>query len=170
MSRSLISCSPGQPASLSGPCKPLFTNQIRFGTITVFTVSALSSSPILFVFVFLYLAVSFRLQRYYMKLLREVQRLKSMSSSPVIQIFKECLEGVSTIRYFGGEMSLLNNYCNAIDTYQSNSICWIGCRKWFQLRVAVMSLMVVIPCILFSVSFCLINLSCSPIHRSESSP
>lgn len=87
-----------------------------------------------------------------MKLLREVQRLMSISSSPVIQIFKECLEGVSTIRYFNKEEALLENYVKAIDVYQKNSIALIGCRKWFQFRVAVMSLMVVIPCILLSVS------------------
>ena len=70
----------------------------RFNTLIIFIVSAASSSPLILIFILIYLWISIKVQRYYMNFLREVTRLKGVASSPVIQAFKESLEGVSTIR------------------------------------------------------------------------
>lgn len=81
----------------------------------IFVVSAASSSPIILVFVLIYMWISFKVQRYYMNFLREVTRLKGVASSPVIQNFKEGIEGVSTIRIHKNEQRLFANYLIAIN-------------------------------------------------------
>lgn len=124
----------------------------RFNTLVVFVVSAISSSPIVFVFIAIYIWLSFKVQRYYMKLLREVTRLKGVSSSPVVQNFKEGIEGVSTIRTHGNQEKMFDNYLLSINGLQKNNISIFAAKNWFKLRVSIMSLIIVIPCILVAVS------------------
>ena len=87
-----------------------------------------------------------------MNLLREMVRLRSISSSPIIQIFKESLDGVSTLRSFEQYPSFFRSYLDAINIYQQNNIGQVASRCWFKFRVSMLSLLVVIPCITIAVS------------------
>ena len=120
--------------------------------MATFTVTAASSSIYVFIIIFFYLYVSFRVQRYYMNLLRELTRLKSISSTPIIQKFKEGLEGVSTIRFFNKYDNLFEDYLKKVDDFQKNSVTLIGANNWFNVRVSILALMVIIPTIYISVS------------------
>lgn len=117
----------------------------------IFIISALGSSPIILIFVSLYLWIAFKFQKYYMGFLRESSRIRGVASSPVIQAFKEGIEGVSTIRIHGNQDQFFKNYLDAIDGLQINNICTFAARNWFKLRISAMSLFVVVPCILISV-------------------
>lgn len=88
-----------------------------------------------------------------MNFLREVTRLKGVASSPVIQAFKESLEGVSTIRVHQNEDQLFLNYQNHVNELQKNNISIYAAQNWFILRISLMSMMVIIPCIIISVRF-----------------
>lgn len=103
-------------------------------------------------FILLYLWISIKVQRYYMNFLREVTRLKGVASSPVIQAFKESLEGVSTIRVHQNEEQLFSTYQNYVNELQKNNICVYAAQNWFILRISLMSMMVIIPCIIIAVS------------------
>ena len=91
-----------------------------------------------------------------MNLLRELTRLKSISSTPIIQKFKEGLEGVSTIRIFNKYDSLFDQYLSKVDDFQKNAVTVVGANNWFNVRVSLLALMVIIPTIWISVS--LLNL------------
>ena len=86
-----------------------------------------------------------------MNLMRELTRLKSISSSPIIQKFKEGLEGVQTIRVFDKYDHLFWHYINRVDDFQKNSVALAGANNWFNVRVSLLALMVILPTIAISV-------------------
>ena len=87
-----------------------------------------------------------------MNLMRELTRLKSISSSPIIQKFKEGLEGVETIRVFGKYKHLFSHYIDRVDDFQKNSVALAGANNWFNVRVSLLALMVILPTIAISVT------------------
>ena len=101
--------------------------------------------------IILYVYLSFRLQRYYMEVSRELTRLESISTSPVIQTFKEGLVGVSTIRFFNKTQHQFKGYFGKVDQFQKNSIPVRGARNWFVIRVSVLTLLVIIPTVSIAV-------------------
>ena len=105
----------------------------------------------MFVVVILYVYISFKIQRYYMNFNREVIRLKSISASPIIQLFKEGLEGVATIRAFDKYDQIFKNYISKVDEYQKNVVASAGATNWFDVRIALLTLVVILPIVSFSV-------------------
>ena len=106
----------------------------------------------MFIVVIFYIYISFKIQRYYMNLNREITRLKSISASPIIQLFKEGLEGVATIRVFGKYKEIFENYINRVNDYQKNVVAAAGATNWFNVRIALLALMVILPIVTLSVS------------------
>ena len=94
---------------------------------------------------------SFRVQRFYMRVQREVTRLRAIASSPVIQAFKEEVEGVSTIGFFEASGRLFEEYVKKMDEVQKNFIVSQGATERFNICISLLSLVVVIPCVLSSV-------------------
>ena len=84
---------------------------------------------------------------------REVTRLKAIASTPTIQAFKEEVEGTATINFFSASRKLFNDYLRKMDDLQKNIIVSTAASEWFNICISMLSLVVVIPCIVFSVSF-----------------
>ena len=120
--------------------------------MTGFAVSAASSSVFVFLMIFLYLYLSFRIQRYYMGLVRELTRLKSIASTPMIHQFKESLEGVTSIRFYQKEEIQFKQYTDKVDDYQKNMIALCGALNWFNIRVCLLALLVIVPTIVIAVN------------------
>ena len=114
-------------------------------------VSAASSSFLIFFVIFLYVYLSFRVQRYYMELAREVTRLKSISTTPIIQQFKENLEGAASVRFYQKGSIQFQQYTSKIDDYQKNSITLAGAQSWFNIIVSLLSLLVLVPTVIIAV-------------------
>ena len=106
----------------------------------------------MFIFVVLFVRISFQIQRYYMNLNREIVRLRSISSSPIIQEFKEGLDGVSTIRVFSKKEKAFGDYFAKVNEYQKNTVAAAGATNWFKVRIALLTLTVVLPIVTISVS------------------
>ena len=87
-----------------------------------------------------------------MKLVRELTRLNSISSTPIIHKFKENLEGVSSIRFFEKNDVQFDQYTQKVDDYQKNLIALKGALGWFNIRICLLSLLVIIPTVLIAVS------------------
>ena len=113
--------------------------------------SVLSSTPINFIFVAVYVYISLKVQRYYMGIEREVTRLRAIASSPVIQAFNEMLEGITTIKFFSASRRLFDDYIAKMDEVQKNFIVSTGASEWFDIWISLLSLIVIIPCVLSSV-------------------
>ena len=121
--------------------------------MTTFTVACSTSSPYLLILFAVYVYYSFKIQRYYMNLNRELTRLKAISSSPIIQKFKEGLEGVSTIRAFHQYNHIFGEYVSKVNDFQKNNIASEGASNWFSIRISLLALIVIIPTIGIAVSF-----------------
>src|SRR3990167_3837363 len=81
---------------------------------------------------------------------REVNRLKLISSSPVIQTISEGTIGTATVRVFQKEPWFCQRYVNQLDEFQKNSIVSDALSKWFQLRLFGLSAIILLPCIAFN--------------------
>ena len=132
-----------------------------FTCLSNFAASCLSSTPLNFFFVAIYMYLSFKIQRYYMNVKREVTRLKAIASSPTIQAFKEEVEGIATIKDFSTYKKLFLDYLYKVDELQKGVIVETAAEEWFEITVSLLSLMVIIPCILTSVNYFLITFSYS---------
>ena len=126
-------------------------NFFRFATTANLCAAVLSSTPVNFIFVAVYVYISVKIQRYYMGIQREVTRLRAISSSPVIQAFKEEVEGITTINFFAASKRLFHDYIGKMDEVQKNFIVSTGAGEWFNIWISLLSLIVVIPCVLSSV-------------------
>jgi len=115
-------------------------------------VSSFTSSPILFLVIAGYVYVGYRLQMYLFKLSNEITRLKGITSSPMVQYFAETLNGVTWLRSYDKFNQSFFRYLNAQDDNFKNKIASMGCSNWFSLRINLISLVVTIPALIFSVN------------------
>ncbi|KAG1697029.1 hypothetical protein DVH05_017416 [Phytophthora capsici] len=109
-------------------------------TVAIVTITLATASFITPVFIVILLPVLFgfyRSQRYFVKTSRELQRLDSISRSPIFALLSETLDGLSTIRAFGVESTFIghNNYLldkNQRAYFLNFTInCWLGLRLEF---------------------------------------
>ena len=84
---------------------------------------------------------------------REIVRLGAIAHSPIIQRFKEQLDGTDTINFFSSSRKMFDEYLTSMDLLQRLIITSNAASEWFNLCVSLLSLVVVIPCVLSSVSF-----------------
>lgn len=125
-------------------------NQI-LETIVTLIVTCYTSSFWVGILIIVYLVVSWRIQRYYMALLREIERLKGISASPITQCLAETMRGSSVIRSFNKENEALTNFFKYMDENLKNKMLNLAGRIWFSLRIVILSLMVSIPSLIFAV-------------------
>jgi ABC-type multidrug transport system fused ATPase/permease subunit len=118
-----------------------------------FIAAVYASSPIMIIFIGLYFYFSLKIQRKYMNLYREVTRLKSMCSSPMIQSCSEGMQGVATIRSYHKEEFCLSKYVEALDEFQKNCITSDALMRWFVLRLMVFSTILLLPSVVLNVYF-----------------
>lgn len=122
-------------------------------TIVTFTLVSFGSSQLLWIIIGIYFLVVLYYQRYTMNAWREVTRIQSASSSPIAQIFREILNGTSTIRMFEKEKEVMGVYYTALDTQLRNDLTFFSVRSWYFVRCEILSLLVVVPSIYLSIYF-----------------
>ncbi|CAH0481731.1 unnamed protein product [Peronospora belbahrii] len=79
----------------------------------------------------------FTSQRYFIKTSRELQRLDSISRSPLFALLSETLDGLSTIRAFGVENSFIMHNYHLLDTNQRAYFLNFSVNCWLALRLEV---------------------------------
>ena len=126
---------------------------IFFLCLTDFIAAVYASSPFMLIFICIYFYISARTQRRYMSLYREVIRLKSISSSPMIQAFSEAIQGVSTIRSYARTDYALASYITTLDEFQKNCIIGDALSRWFVLRLMLYSILILVPGILLNLLY-----------------
>eukprot|EP01016_Furgasonia_blochmanni_P006658 TRINITY_DN12679_c0_g3_i1.p1 TRINITY_DN12679_c0_g3~~TRINITY_DN12679_c0_g3_i1.p1 ORF type:complete len:506 (+),score=73.61 TRINITY_DN12679_c0_g3_i1:69-1520(+) len=88
------------------------------------------------------------INRYYMKTYTEIVRLESITKSPILCLFSESLNGVTTIRAFGKENEFMQHQLNLLNENIKNQITQSGLSRWFSLRLNIISLVcLIIPTI-----------------------
>ncbi|KAI9913446.1 hypothetical protein PsorP6_005192 [Peronosclerospora sorghi] len=74
-------------------------------------------------------------QRYYIKTSRELQRLDSISRSPIFALLSETLDGLSTIRAFGVEKNFIDHSYYLLDKNQRAYFLSFTINCWLALRL-----------------------------------
>lgn len=102
------------------------------------------------VLVFIFVIVSFFIQRKYIGARRELVRLQSITKSPIVSTFSDTIKGLAEIR----SMKLKNYFMEQLRFRQNenlkNGVLMGGTQAWFNLRVAIGNiLMVQLPCYAF---------------------
>ena len=128
--------------SISAICV-LFSNMI---------VLVVCSSPVTAAFVVVYVYMCYWQQRYFMRAFREVVRLRHLSKDTMNDVFAEGVRGSSTIRTFSQTDHSLRVFARRVDDYQISCFIKDGLSKWMAVRVSLLSLLVMISSISFSMS------------------
>ena len=101
------------------------------------------------VIIYCYLGVA--LQQTNQKLLREVTRLQSITSSPISQAFSEIIMGGKTVRAFGAEEYVLEDYQKIINENLKNYMMNNATKQMFQQRIQFLSFLIIVPSIILAV-------------------
>ncbi|GMF43781.1 unnamed protein product [Phytophthora fragariaefolia] len=110
-------------------------NTIVSVVITLITISYVT--PMFMVILAPVLVGYYCSQRYFIKTSRELQRLDSISRSPIFALLSETLDGLSTIRAFGVESSFIDHNNYLLDKNQRAYFlnftinCWLALRLEF---------------------------------------
>lgn len=116
-----------------------FTIYVLFNALFDIAISVYASTLHMLFFVFLYTFLTFKMQRKFMRLNREITRLKGITTSPMVQCFSEGVNGITNIRAFGQQTYSLKQYIASIDEFQKNSVVGDALIRWFQLRLVLCS-------------------------------
>lgn len=81
------------------------------------------------------LIVYYRVQRHYRPTSRDLQRLESMSRSPIFAQFSETLAGVSTLRAFNKQLTFINQNVGRLDNSSACYYHMMACNRWLQCRL-----------------------------------
>ncbi|XP_038068240.1 ATP-binding cassette sub-family C member 8-like [Patiria miniata] len=112
----------------------MFLLESTFKCLTAILVNSIVS-PI-FILVMLPVFICYiLLQRYYITTSRELQRLDSITKSPIYAHFSESLTGLSTIRAYRDEKRFKNHLLDSIDNNTLAHLYANTCNRWLGIRL-----------------------------------
>ena len=82
------------------------------------------------------------LLRFYIKTFREINRIRSVSRSPLLTHLGETINGTSTIRAFKLENDFINTNYKLLSTLTNVEFWGEALRSWFAIRIEFVSLFV----------------------------
>ena len=91
-------------------------------------------------------------QKYFTVSYRELKRLDSVQRSPVYALFGETLDGVSTIRAFKAENSLVNRMVSMLDSQQHAYFLTVTAQSWLGVRLELIGTCIVFAACLAAVA------------------
>jgi ATP-binding cassette, subfamily C (CFTR/MRP), member 1 len=100
---------------------------------TLFVVSAVT--PIFTLFLFPIIFIYYKQQNYFTTSYRDLKRLDSVLRSPIIALFGETLDGVTTIRAFEAERSFMSRMMKMLDDQQHAYFLTLAAQSWLGVRL-----------------------------------
>jgi len=102
-------------------------------------VAALNTPWVLALLPFIILAMVILL-KFYIKTFREVNRLGSISKSPLMNHLGETINGVTTIRSFGKDKDFIQKNYKTLNVVTNVGFWRESLRSWFAIRIEFVSL------------------------------
>jgi ABC-type multidrug transport system fused ATPase/permease subunit len=90
-------------------------------------------------------------QQYFISASRSLQRLVSVSRSPIYAHFQETLDGVSTIRAYGHSTRFLLNNIQHLDAFTAANYPNLAMRRWLNARTDFLSSLITLSTAVFAV-------------------
>eukprot|EP00003_Mantamonas_plastica_P005852 TRINITY_DN1477_c0_g1_i3.p1 TRINITY_DN1477_c0_g1~~TRINITY_DN1477_c0_g1_i3.p1 ORF type:complete len:1396 (-),score=534.50 TRINITY_DN1477_c0_g1_i3:135-3824(-) len=123
---------PSQMSQIFNAAMLIFTLLVIISSVAVFL------PPVLIIFAILF----YKIQLYYRNSSRELQRLESISKSPVLAHFTEAISGVDTIRAMKLQKTF-RHYTNLLVDFNHKAFYTLKMSsRWFDLRIAVLGAIV----------------------------
>ncbi|CAK61098.1 unnamed protein product (macronuclear) [Paramecium tetraurelia] len=97
--------------------------------------------------------ICFKLNRLYMKVSRELQRLELISKSPVLSCFTETLSGLTTIRAYQQTHTFLYNFSRKLDNNKKIYYKQVESNAWFLQIMGLSSLIVNLSAIVYCIYY-----------------
>ncbi|KAJ2786338.1 Transporter of the ATP-binding cassette (ABC) [Coemansia interrupta] len=104
------------------------------GMLSIFAIISLVT-PLFTMVALLVSLIYITLTRYYLNTSRELMRLGSNGMSPLLSLFSEIIQGVSTVRAFGASQTYIKEALNLINTNNRASYMLGATQRWLALRV-----------------------------------
>jgi ATP-binding cassette subfamily C (CFTR/MRP) protein 1 len=86
---------------------------------------------------------SISVQRFYRSSARELQRLDSISKSPIYESFSESLSGCATVRAFRKSSQFIENNQDRIDKNLRAGLVAFGANRWLAVRLEFLGAIIV---------------------------
>ena len=83
-------------------------------------------------------------QIYFTKTYRELKRLDSVNRSPIYALLGETLDGVSTIRAYNAELSLLKRIIKMVDLQQNAYFLTCTAQCWLAVRLELVGTLIIL--------------------------
>lgn len=115
-----------------------WTNYHISNSVVTFLTIGYSVGYEIFGFVVIWLIISMIIQRMYMNASREYNRLKAMSSSPIINTFSDTLKGLPYVRSMKLEKWLMDKFINSVSLRLNNLILVNIMVSWLMQRVNIL--------------------------------
>ena len=84
-----------------------------------------------------------RQQMYFTRTYRELKRLDSVSRSPLYALLSETLDGVSTIRAYNAEPTLLHRMISLLDKQQNAYFLTCTAQCWLAIRLELVGTLII---------------------------
>eukprot|EP00026_Physarum_polycephalum_P000575 Phypoly_transcript_00576.p1 GENE.Phypoly_transcript_00576~~Phypoly_transcript_00576.p1 ORF type:complete len:1455 (+),score=279.81 Phypoly_transcript_00576:408-4367(+) len=114
---------------------------------TLVIVSAIT--PIILSIIGPIIIIYYLLQKYYRYTSRELQRIESISRSPIFNHFSETLNGVMSIRAYGCQERMILQNMNQLDNNNKAYLTLQATNQWLGLRLDTLGNLVIFACIVF---------------------
>ncbi|KAJ2088988.1 hypothetical protein IW138_003829 [Coemansia sp. RSA 986] len=128
--------------------------ELSSNALAVFTVYVIMSTvaPVL-ILVALFVSLLYAgIGAYYLNTSREIKRLKTNSMSPLLSLFSELTQGVSTVRAFGAKHYYIQEAINRMGAHMRPFSVACLINRWIGVRVDIASTLISFSCALFIIS------------------
>ena len=120
--------------------------------ITAISICAIYQ-PLCLLYIPVLSVIGYKVAMFYVKCSREIQRMESISRSPVLNIVNEAIPGTTTIRAFRYVDKYKEMFYNRIDDQMKMSLISIGTSQWFDITLDFISFAFIASLIVFTMLF-----------------
>lgn len=122
---------------------------LTFFVLLQFSLMIYYSSIYVSFFIAVYILIVFSLQRRFVETLKQLTKLDTVSKSPFYNLLSDIIYGIVDIRVLKLQKHVRLEMREIIDNHVRCGYTLAAAYKWFRMRVALLSLIFVIPCLLF---------------------
>lgn len=97
------------------------------------------------------LVVYYKIQQYYRASAREIQRLESITRSPIFAHFGETLTGLATVRAYSEQARFEKDFYRKLDTNSKAAFCQLVAARWLGTRLEFIGRLIVFFSALFAI-------------------
>ena len=120
-----------------------------FGSIAVCAMFNIYSIPLICIL----LLSDYYFVRYFVGAARDLNRLEGNTRSPILSVFSETIPGIPIIRAFNYEQNFVKKFYSKLNDHLYVRICQSGGIGWLSLRLDLISFMLLVFILLFSLFF-----------------